>query len=117
MQKEIEIHIFGRIQPLSGGGVAAGLQLMLIVLCLTCSASRPAEFIPTGVPEIDAMRKDFAVNPTTQENAPFFYGLDAFTGKPLWIYTFDQRVEESTLCIHRDMVFVLAGDGYVYAIN
>ena len=50
-------------------------------------------------------------------NTPFFYCLDAFTGKPLWIYKFDQRVEESTLCIYRDKVFVLAGDGYVHALK
>jgi outer membrane protein assembly factor BamB len=50
-------------------------------------------------------------------NTPLFYCLDAFTGKPLWIHKFDQRVEESTLCIYRDKVIVLAGDGYVHAIE
>ena len=43
--------------------------------------------------------------------------LDANTGKPLWIYRFGQRVEESTLCIYRDKVFILAGDGYVHALK
>ena len=50
-------------------------------------------------------------------NTPLFYCLDAFTGKPLWIHKFDQRVEESTLCIYRDKVIVLAGDGYVHALE
>ncbi len=50
-------------------------------------------------------------------NTPNFYCLDAFTGKPLWIYKLGQRVEEATLCIYRDKVFVLAGDGYVHAIK
>ena len=50
-------------------------------------------------------------------NTPNFYCLDAFTGKPLWIYKLGQRVEEATLCIYRDKVYVLAGDGYVYAIK
>jgi len=27
------------------------------------------------------------------------------------------RVEESTLCIYRDKVYVLAADGYVHAIE
>ncbi|MCU0784010.1 MAG: PQQ-binding-like beta-propeller repeat protein [Verrucomicrobia bacterium] len=59
----------------SGDGVVAGLQLMLIVLCLTCSAGRAAEFVPTGVSEIDAMRRDFAANPTTPDNAPRRHSL------------------------------------------
>jgi len=50
-------------------------------------------------------------------NAPLFYCLDAHTGKPLWIYKLGQRVEEATLCIYRDKVYVLAGDGYVHAIR
>ena len=50
-------------------------------------------------------------------NTPNFYCLDAFTGKPLWIYKLGQRVEEATLCIYRDKVYVLAGDGYVHAIE
>lgn len=50
-------------------------------------------------------------------NTPNFYCLDAFTGKPLWIYKLGQRVEEATLCIYRDKVYVLAGDGYVHAIK
>ena len=50
-------------------------------------------------------------------NTPLFYCLDVATGKPLWIYKFGQRVEESTLCIYRDKVFVLAGDGYVHALK
>ena len=50
-------------------------------------------------------------------NTPFFYCLDAFSGEPLWIYKLGQRVEESTLCIYRDKIYVLAGDGYVHAIR
>lgn len=50
-------------------------------------------------------------------NTPLFYCLDAYTGKPLWIYKLGQRVEEATLCIYRDKVYVLAGDGYVHAIK
>ena len=50
-------------------------------------------------------------------NTPNFYCLDAFTGKPLWVYKLGQRVEEATLCIYRDKVYVLAGDGYVHAIK
>ncbi|MCD6354366.1 MAG: PQQ-like beta-propeller repeat protein, partial [Prolixibacteraceae bacterium] len=50
-------------------------------------------------------------------NTPFFYCLDQLTGKPLWIVKFGHRVEESTLCIYRKMVYVLAADGYVHAIE
>jgi len=50
-------------------------------------------------------------------NTPLFYCLDANTGKPLWIYKLGQRVEESTLCIYRNQVYVLAGDGYVHALK
>jgi len=50
-------------------------------------------------------------------NTPLFYCLDAYTGKPIWIYKLGQRVEEATLCIYRDKVYVLAGDGYVHAIK
>lgn len=50
-------------------------------------------------------------------NSPFFYCLDIETGKPLWIYKLGRRVEEATLCIYRDKVFVLAADGYVHAIE
>jgi len=50
-------------------------------------------------------------------NSPFFYCLDEETGTPLWIYKLGHRVEEATLCIYRDKVFVLAADGYVHAIE
>lgn len=50
-------------------------------------------------------------------NTPNFYCLDAFTGEPLWIYKLGQRVEEATLCIYRDKLYVLAGDGYVHALK
>ena len=49
--------------------------------------------------------------------SPFFYCLDEETGKPHWIYKLGHRVEEATLCIYRDKVFVLAADGYVHAIE
>ncbi len=50
-------------------------------------------------------------------NSPFFYCLDQMTGKPHWIVKLGHRVEESTLCIYRKMVYVLAADGYVHAIE
>jgi outer membrane protein assembly factor BamB len=50
-------------------------------------------------------------------NTPFFYCLDQDTGKPHWIVKLGHRVEESTLCIYRRMVYVLAADGYVHAIE
>jgi outer membrane protein assembly factor BamB len=50
-------------------------------------------------------------------NTPLFYCLDAATGKPLWIHKLGHRVEEATLCIYRDRVYVLAADGYVHAIE
>ena len=50
-------------------------------------------------------------------NTPLFYCLDAITGQPHWIYRLGQRVEEATLCIYRDKVIVLAGDGYIHALE
>ncbi len=50
-------------------------------------------------------------------NTSFFYCLDQKTGKPHWIVKLGHRVEESTLCIYRKMVYVLAADGYVHAIE
>lgn len=50
-------------------------------------------------------------------NSPFFFCLDQITGKPHWIFKLGHRVEESTLCIYRRMVYVLAADGYVHAIE
>ena len=50
-------------------------------------------------------------------NTPFLYCLDQETGKPHWIFKLGQRVEESTLCIYRDKLYVLAADGYVHAIK
>jgi outer membrane protein assembly factor BamB len=50
-------------------------------------------------------------------NTPLFYCLDAFTGKPLWIYEMGHRFEESNICIYRDKVYVLAGDVYLHAIK
>jgi len=50
-------------------------------------------------------------------NSPFFYCLDQLSGKPHWIVKLGHRVEESTLCIYRRMVYVLAADGYVHAIE
>jgi hypothetical protein len=48
---------------------------------------------------------------------PLFHRLDAITGKPLWIHRLGQRVEETTLCIYQNKVIVLAGDGYVHALE
>lgn len=50
-------------------------------------------------------------------NTPLFYCLDQKTGKPHWIFKLGNRVEESTLCIYRDKVYVLAADGFVHAIE
>ncbi|MGB0372143.1 MAG: PQQ-binding-like beta-propeller repeat protein [Opitutales bacterium] len=50
-------------------------------------------------------------------NTPNFYCLDAYNGEPIWMYKLGQRVEEATLCIYRDKVYVLAGDGYVHALE
>jgi outer membrane protein assembly factor BamB len=50
-------------------------------------------------------------------NTPFFYCLDQKTGLPHWIVKLGNRVEESTLCIYRKMVYVLSVDGYVHAIE
>ena len=50
-------------------------------------------------------------------NTPLFYCLDQETGSPHWIVKLGHRVEESTLCIYRKMVYVLAADGYVHAIE
>jgi outer membrane protein assembly factor BamB len=50
-------------------------------------------------------------------NYPFLYALDQKTGEPYWIYKMGNRVEESTLCIYRDKLYALAGDGYVHAIE
>ena len=50
-------------------------------------------------------------------NSPFFYCLDEKTGKPHWTYKLGHCVEEATLCIYRDKVFVLAADGHVHAIE
>ncbi len=50
-------------------------------------------------------------------NTPFFYCLDQLTGKPHWIFKLGHRVEESTLCIYKKMVYVLSADGYVHAIE
>ncbi len=50
-------------------------------------------------------------------NTPFFYCLDQITGEPHWIVKLGHRVEESTLCIYRRMVYVLSADGYLHAIE
>lgn len=50
-------------------------------------------------------------------NTPFLYCLDQNTGTPHWIFKLGNRVEESTLCIYRDKLYVLAADGYVHAIE
>ncbi|MCU0786818.1 MAG: hypothetical protein MUC91_01280, partial [Verrucomicrobia bacterium] len=51
------------------------LQVMVCALCLAGWGARAADFVPTGVPEIDAMRKEFATGPTTPENAPRRHSL------------------------------------------
>ena len=50
-------------------------------------------------------------------NSPFLYCLDEVTGKPHWIHKLGHRTEEATLCIYRDLLYVLAADGYLHAIE
>lgn len=50
-------------------------------------------------------------------NLPFLYALDQKTGEPYWIYRMGNRVEESTLCIYRNLLYALSGDGYLHAIE
>ncbi|MFY0654923.1 MAG: PQQ-binding-like beta-propeller repeat protein [Cyclobacteriaceae bacterium] len=50
-------------------------------------------------------------------NYPYLYCLDQKTGKPYWIYKMGNRIEESTLCIYRDKLYALAGDGYLHAVE
>ena len=50
-------------------------------------------------------------------NYPFLYALDQVTGQPAWIYRMGNRIEESTLCIYRDKLYALSGDGYLHAIE
>ena len=50
-------------------------------------------------------------------NTPFLYCLDQKTGTPHWIVKLGHRVEESTLCIYRNKIYVLSADGYVHAIE
>ncbi|QLE02461.1 PQQ-binding-like beta-propeller repeat protein [Galbibacter sp. BG1] len=50
-------------------------------------------------------------------NYPYLYALEQKTGKPYWIYKMGARVEESTLCIYRDKVYALSGDGYLHAVK
>lgn len=50
-------------------------------------------------------------------NLPFLYCLDQKTGEHLWTYEMGNRVEEATLCIYRDMLYVLSADGYIHAVK
>ncbi len=50
-------------------------------------------------------------------NTPLLYCLDAESGKPHWVYKMGQHVEEATLCIYRDKLYVLSADGYVHAVK
>ncbi|GAL90275.1 outer membrane protein YfgL lipoprotein component [Jejuia pallidilutea] len=50
-------------------------------------------------------------------NYPYLYCLDQKTGNPYWIYKMGTRIEESTLCIYRDKVYALSGDGYIHAVD
>ena len=50
-------------------------------------------------------------------NSPFFYCLDLNTAEIYWIYKLGNRIEESTLCIYRDKVYMLSADGYVHAVE
>jgi outer membrane protein assembly factor BamB len=50
-------------------------------------------------------------------NSPFFYCLDLDDADINWIYKIGNRIEESTLCIYRDKVYLLSADGYVHAVE
>lgn len=50
-------------------------------------------------------------------NYPYLYCLDQISGKPHWIYKMGSRIEESTLCIYRDKLYALSGDGYLHAVE
>jgi outer membrane protein assembly factor BamB len=50
-------------------------------------------------------------------NTPFFYCLDEMDASIKWIYKLGNRIEESTLCIYRDKIYLLAADGYVHAVE
>jgi outer membrane protein assembly factor BamB len=50
-------------------------------------------------------------------NSPFFYCLDEMDASIKWIYKLGNRIEESTLCIYRDKVYLLSADGYVHAVE
>ena len=50
-------------------------------------------------------------------NSPFFYCLDEEDAHIHWIYKLGNRIEESTLCIYRDKVYLLCADGYVHAVK
>ena len=47
----------------------------LVALSFLSTARAAETFVPTGLPEIDAMRRDFAANATTPENAPRRHSL------------------------------------------
>lgn len=50
-------------------------------------------------------------------NSPFLYCLDEVSGSPHWVFKLGNRVEEATLCLYQDRVFVLSADGYLRAIE
>jgi len=93
-----------------------GIPMATRVYCIDYKTAKVHWTFPDGggisAPAIASDRVYVASGST-----PLFYCLDATTGKPHWIYKFGQHVEEATLCIYRDKVYVLAADGYVHAIK
>lgn len=51
-----------------------GLVVLVALSCLTPLRAEQT-FVPTGIAEIDAMRRDFTTHPTTPENAPRRHSL------------------------------------------
>jgi len=49
-------------------------------------------------------------------NTPLLYCLDEETGEEVWVFRLGHRVEESTLCVYRDRLYVLCADGWLHCI-
>ncbi len=48
---------------------------------------------------------------------PLVHCINPETGEPIWIYKMGNRVEEATLGIYGNLVYVLSSDGYLHAIK
>lgn len=99
------------------GGIGLhGVPLFSTVYCIDPETAKITWTYPDGgglsAPAIASGRVYIASG-----NSPFFYCLDEETGNPLWIYKLGHRVEEATLCIYCNKVFVPSADGYVHAVE